>query len=314
MRFPIRFFPDRTDFDFMRLRWVWFGLSLALTAATVALLLARGLNLGIDFTGGVLMEVRTERPADLAAMRTALGGGRFGEVSLQNIGGAQDVLVRIQAKGDADQARVAEEVKALLTALSPGGIEFRRIDYVGPTVGRELIEGGVLSILIAFALMMAYIWFRFEWQFGIGGIAALLHDAVLVVGFYLVTQLEFGLSSIAAILTIVGYSINDSVVIYDRIRENMRKFKQMPMETLINRSVNDTLSRTVMTAGTVALAALALVLFGGETLKGFSAAMLFGVVAGTYSSIYISAPLLIYFRVRPETGEDTPTAARPRGG
>ena len=299
MRFPIRFFPDRTDFDFMKLRWVWFGISLVLIGATAVLFFAKGLNPGIDFTGGVLMEVRTEKPADLHAMRAALGKGNFGEVALQNIGGARDVMVRIQARKNEDQARVAEEVKTILGKLD-AGIEYRRVDYVGPTVGRELVQSGMLSLCVAILCMMLYIWFRFEWQFGLGGIAALIHDAILILGFYLVTGYEFGLTSIAAILTIIGYSINDSVVIYDRIRENMRKFKQMPLETLINRSVNDTLSRTIMTAGTVAIASLSLILFGGETIKSFSVAMLFGVIAGTYSSIYISAPLLIFFPVRPE--------------
>ncbi len=309
MRFPIRFFPEDTTIDFMRWRWVWFSISLALIAATFALLFTRGLNLGIDFTGGILLELRTEQPAKLAPMRKALAEEHFGEVSLQHFGDTHEVIIRIQNKEDADQAAIVSRAKEVLTGLLGEGVEFRKTDYVGPTVGKELVRTGVLSLGIALLAIMVYVWFRFEWQFGIGAIAALFHDAVMVLGFYLVTGYDFGLTSIAAILTIIGYSINDTVVIYDRIRENMRRYKQMPLEALINRSLNETLSRTVLTAGTTLLAALALTLFGGEIIKGFSAALLFGVAAGTYSSIYISAPVLIYLGVRPDLAESGATPA-----
>jgi preprotein translocase subunit SecF len=181
-----------------------------------------------------------------------------------------------------------------------GTVDYRKIDYVGPTIGGELIENGIWAVMLSFASIMIYVWFRFEWQYGVGAIAALVHDSIMILGFFAITQLEFGLTAIAAILTIIGYSINDSVVIYDRIRENMRRFKKMSVFDLLNISINDTLSRTVLTASTTLLAALALLVFGGDVIKSFSAAMVFGVIIGTYSSIYISAPALIYLHLRPD--------------
>lgn len=309
MRFPIRFFPENTHIPFMRMRWIGFVLSLSLMIATGTLFFTRGLTLGIDFTGGILMELRAEKPIDLAPLRTALASGQYGEVSLQHFGDAQEVMIRIQAAEGEDQAKKVERVKAELKNILGENVDFRKIDYVGPSVGEELVQAGYLSVGLSFLAIMIYVWFRFEWQFGLGGILALMHDAVMMVGFYLVTGFDFSLTSIAAILTIIGYSINDSVVIYDRIRENMRKYKQMPMEELLNLSINETLSRTVLTAGTVALASLSLVLFGGESLRGFSACLLFGVAFGTYSSIYISAPILLYLNLR-EIGAVTEAPAR----
>jgi preprotein translocase SecF subunit len=299
--FPLRIFPDKTRFDFMGRRWIGFAVSIALTLLSIGITLTQGLNLGIDFTGGVLMEVRTPQAADLATMRGALEGQGFGEVSLQNFGDPRDVIIRIQTAHGEEQAAVVAKVKTLLASHVSEAIDYRKIDYVGPTVGRELVHDGLLATGLAFAAIMCYLWFRFEWQYGLGGILALLHDATMVVGFFAVTRFEFGLTALAAVLTIVGYSINDSVVIYDRIRENMRKFKKMPVAELLNLSINETLARTVLTASTTLLASLALALWGGEVIKGFSWAMVFGVVVGTYSSIYISAPALIYLHIR-DTG------------
>lgn len=298
MIFPLHLFSKTPRFDFMGKRWIGFVASIALTALSLGFLFTKGLNLGIDFTGGVLMEIRTEQPADLAAMRAALDGKGFGEVSLQNFGDPNNVMIRIQVSETDDQAHVTQHVKELLGTAIDGAVDYRKIDYVGPTVGQELIRAGWISVLLSFGTIMLYVWFRFEWQYGLGAILALLHDSIMMIGFFAVTRFEFGLTAIAAILTIVGYSINDSVVIYDRIRENMRKFKKMPMEQLLNLSTNETLSRTILTASTTLLAALALALFGGEVIRGFSFAMVFGVVVGTYSSIYISAPTLIYFHLR----------------
>lgn len=308
MRFPIRFFPSDTKIPFMRLRWAWFAFSLALMAGVFFLFFTRGLTLGIDFTGGVLMDIRSNKPVALAPLREALDTGEFGEVALQHFGDEQEILLRIQAREGEDQSKKVELVKEKLIALLGEGLEYRQIDYVGPSVGQELVEAGYISVGLSVAAMLLYVWFRFEWQFGLGAILALVHDATIMVGFYLVSGFEFGLTSLAAILTIVGYSINDSVVIYDRIRENMRKYKQMPLEELINISINETLSRTVLTGGTTALAALSLVVFGGQTLQGFSSALLFGVVFGTYSSIYISAPVLLYLNLR-DIGEASPAPA-----
>jgi len=304
---PLHFFPNKPHLDFMGKRWLGFGFSIALTLLSLGLLFTKGLNLGIDFTGGILIEIHTEKPVDLGATRALLDGQGFGEISLQNIAGsAEDVMIRIQVSKDEEQSKVTARVKDALAAPMGGNIDYRKIDYVGPTVGRELVENGVWAVLCAFAAILCYVWFRFEWQYGIGAILALLHDSIMVIGFFAVTRFEFGLTAIAAILTIVGYSINDSVVIYDRIRENMRRFKKMPVFELLNLSINDTLSRTILTASTTLLASLALFIFGGEVIRGFSAAMVFGVIIGTYSSIYISAPALIYLNIRPQLIEPKP--------
>lgn len=296
--------------NFMGNRWIGFIVSLALTVLSLGLIFTQGLNFGIDFTGGILMEIRSEQPADLHAMREALSHQGFGEVTLQNFGDPRDVIIRIQLSNDEAQGKVVAQVKEQLAAVISGPVDYRRIDFVGPTVGKELLSDGILAVACAFAVIMLYVWVRFEWQYGVGAIVALLHDCIMVLGFFAVTRFEFGLTAIAAVLTIVGYSINDSVVIYDRIRENMRKFRKMPISGLINLSINETLSRTILTASTVLLASLALALFGGEVIRGFSWAMVFGTLVGTYSSIYISAPMLIYLNIRPPA----PAAAvRPAG-
>jgi preprotein translocase subunit SecF len=293
----LKLFPTRPNFDFMGKRWAGFIVSGLLTLLSLGLVFGKGLNLGIDFTGGLLMEIHTQQPADLAAMRSALSLPEFGEVTLQNIGSEQEVMIRLQASETDDQAQLTAKVKDILASVL-GEVDYRKIDYVGPTIGGELIENGIWAVLLSFLSILCYVWFRFEWQYGFGAILALIHDAIMVVGFFAITRFEFGLTAIAAILTIVGYSINDSVVIYDRIRENMRRYKKMPVLELLNISINETLSRTILTASTTLLAALALALFGGEVIKGFAWAMVFGVVVGTYSSIYISAPLLVYLNIR----------------
>lgn len=297
----IRLFPHQPNFNFMGKRWLGFIFSLCLTIGSIGLVATKGVNLGIDFTGGILMEIHTEKEANIASMRSVLSTGEFGEVSLQNSGSANDVMIRIQVSKDDDQSSMVEHVKSLLSDQAEGNITYRKIDYVGPTVGRELMQNGIIATLISFAAIMIYVWFRFEWQYGVGAILALLHDAVMVMGFFAVTRFEFGLTAIAAILTIIGYSINDSVVIYDRIRENLRRFKKKDIMDLLNLSINETLSRTILTASTTLLAALALFIFGGEVIRGFSAAMVFGVIIGTYSSIYISAPALLYLNIRGST-------------
>ncbi len=293
--FPIKFFPEKSNIGFMNIRKLGFAFSIILIIATAYLFFSKGLQLGIDFTGGILMDIKTEEVIDLSILRKELDKSEFGEVSLQYFGDEKEILIRIQATNSDEQAKIIASVKQKLSSVLSGKIDFRKIDYVGPTVGKELVQSGYMSLIIAFVVILLYIWFRFEWQFGVGAIIALLHDVILTVGFFMVSGFDFGLTSVAAILTVVGYSINDSVVIYDRIRENMRRFKKKPLIEIINLSVNETLSRTIITAGTTVLAAGSLVLFGGEVIKGFSAALLFGVVAGTYSSIYIAAPILIYF-------------------
>ncbi|MFO1243434.1 MAG: protein translocase subunit SecF [Rickettsiales bacterium] len=295
MRFPIRYFKAKTSINFMRWRWVWFSISIVSITCIVLLLLTKGLNYGIDFTGGILMEVRTEKEMSLAPFRKALEKENFGEVALQNFGERRNILIRIQTKANTDQAKTVERAKDIVKQVASESVEFRKIDYVGPTVGKELLKSGILASGLALGAIMVYLWFRFEWQYGLGGLLALIHDAIFVIGFYAVSGFDFGLTAVAAILTIIGYSINDSVVIYDRIRENMRKYKQMGLSELINLSINETLSRTILTATTTLLAAIVLLVFGGDVIRGFSAALVFGIAIGTYSSIYISAPILIYF-------------------
>jgi preprotein translocase subunit SecF len=279
--------------DFMRWHPLGFAFSLALSLATVVLFLTAGLNYGIDFVGGTLIEARvTTGPADLAAMRAKLDALHLGEASLQTFGNPTDVLIRLPQQPGGDAAQTAAVQKAR-DALGPG-IDYRRVEVVGPSVGSELIQAGVIATVLALGAILIYIWFRFEWQFGIGATLATLHDVVTTVGLFAIFQLEFNLTTLAAILTVAGYSINDTVVIYDRVRESMRKYRTMPFRDLINLALNETLSRTILTVSTVALAVLALLFFGGQVLRGFSIAMLWGIVIGTYSSLFIAAPLLYY--------------------
>lgn len=305
---PLRIFPHRPTFNFMGKRWYGFGFSIIMTLLAFGMLFTKGLNLGIDFTGGILMEIHTEKPIDLGHLRETLDQQNFGEISLQNIGSPNDVMIRIQVSEKDDQAVVTAHVKDVLTQVTDQKIDYRKIDYVGPTVGKELVQAGLFAVLLSFAAIMCYVWFRFEWQYGVGAVLSLIHDSIMIIGFFALSRFEFGLTAVAAILTIVGYSINDTVVIYDRIRENMRRFKKMEVSDLINLSMNETLSRTILTASTVMLTSLALALFGGDVIKGFSWAIVYGVAVGCYSSIYISAPALIYLNIRPQAQVETQPA------
>jgi len=289
----IRHIPN---IDFMRWHKAGFALSLLLTIGSIVLFLTQGLNYGIDFSGGTVIEARsTQGPADLAQMRSTLDGLGLGDVALQGFGTPSDVLIRLQRQPGDDKAQeqAVEKVKAALH-----GVEYRRVEVVGPKVGGELVRAGVIATILALLAIAAYVWFRFEWPFGVGAMLSTVHDTVTTVGVFSLLQIEFNLTTLAAILTIAGYSINDTVVIYDRVRETMRKYKTIEFKDLINKSLNETLSRTILTVSTVALAVLALLIFGGEVLRGFSIAMLWGVVVGTYSSLFIAAPLLYYIRPR----------------
>jgi preprotein translocase subunit SecF len=281
--------------DFMRWRFFGFAFSLALTLTTIGLFFTVGLNYGIDFVGGTLIEARTTKgPADLARMRATLDSLNLGQASLQQFGAPDDVLIRLPQQPGGDAAQMAA-VKNAQAALGPD-VQYRRIEVVGPTVGSELIRAGVLATVLALGAILVYVWFRFEWQFGIGATIATMHDVITTVGLFAIFQLEFNLTTLAAILTIAGYSINDTVVIYDRVREDLRKHRTMPFRDLINLALNETLSRTILTVTTVALAVLSLLIFGGEVLKGFSIAMLWGIVIGTYSSLFIAAPVIYYIQ------------------
>ena len=297
--------------DFMRWHVFGFAFSILLGCASIAIFLTAGLNYGIDFVGGTLIEARvTTGPADLAAMRQKLDALHIGEVSLQNFGNDSDVLIRLpeQSGGDAAQMKAVELAR---NALGPN-IEYRRVEVVGPTVGKELIRAGAYATILALGAILVYIWFRFEWQFGLGATISTIHDVVTTIGLFAIFRLEFDLTTLAAILTIAGYSINDTIVIYDRVREAMRKYRTMSLRDLINLALNETLSRTILTVSTVALAVLSLLIFGGEVLRGFSIAMLWGIVIGTYSSLFIAAPLLYY--IRPNRRAVAKAADEPSGG
>jgi preprotein translocase subunit SecF len=303
---PLVFLRKTPNIDFMRRHIAGFAFSIVLTLVSIGGFLTLGLNFGIDFVGGVLIEARsTSGPADLADMRQKIDALHLGENSLQGFGSPSDVLIRLsrQPGGDASQEKAVNAVRSALGS----GIEFRRVEVVGPKVGEELIRSGVLATVLALIAIAAYVWFRFEWQFGVGAMISTLHDVITTVGLFAIFQLEFNLTTLAAILTVAGYSINDTVVIYDRVRETMRKYRTMDFSQLINLSLNETLSRTILTVMTVALAVLSLLLFGGEVLRGFSIAMLWGIVIGTYSSLFIAAPLLYY--IRPKRGTEVKKAA-----
>ena len=253
----LRLIPGETNYGFIARRRLAYMVSALLLLVSAASLAVQGLNFGIDFIGGTLIEVRTKGPADLSAMRSTLGNLGLGDVGLQEFGRPDDVLIRVQRQpgGDAAQQGTVTKVKQ---ALGDGVLEYRRVEVVGPKVGGELIEAGAIAVLLALLAITAYIWFRFEWQFGVGAVLALTHDVITTIGIFSILQLEFNLATVAAVLTIAGYSINDTVVVFDRVRENLRRYKQLPMADLLNRSVNETLSRTVMTSVTTLLALFSL--------------------------------------------------------
>ena len=295
---PLRIVPDDTHFDFTRFRRISFPISAALSIVAIVLFFTHGLNFGIDFRGGTLLEVQSKSgSADIAAMRAKLGALGLGEVQLQQIGSAQtDVLIRVAEQPGGDQAQ-QEAVTKVRGALGDS-VDYRRVEVVGPRVSGELLAFGMLGLMLAIFAILIYLWFRFEWQFALGAMIANVHDIVLTIGFMSISQVDFDLTSIAALLTILGYSLNDTVVIYDRIREMLRRYKKMPMPQLLNESINSTLSRSIITHVTVTLALLALLLFGGHAIHSFTAVMMFGVVlVGTYTSIFIAAPILIYLGV-----------------
>src|SRR5256886_2173901 len=293
----LRIVPDDTKFDFMRFRRISFPVSAILSILAIVLFFHPGLNLGIDCVGGTLREVQAKSgQADLAKMRATLTALNLGDVQLQQFGGPADVLIRVAQQPGGEQAQQAavEKIKGALGT----DVDYRRIEVVGPRVSSELLSYGTLGIIVAIGAILIYLWFRFEWQFALGAMIANVHDLVLTLGFMSLMQVDFDLTSIAALLTILGYSLNDTVVIYDRIREMLRRYKKLPMTDLLNVSINSTLSRSIITHLTVTLALLALFLFGGHAIHGFVTTMMFGVVlVGTYTSVFIASPILIYLGV-----------------
>ncbi len=290
--YPLRLLPDKVNFDFMQFKKVSYTLSILLTILSIIWIGKYQFNFGIDFVGGIVIEIRIDEKPDLAKMWEVLSKLKIGEVTLQTFGDHNDLSIRVGSNKEDSLMQNIELIKSTLQQHLPYKYEYRKVDFVGPQVGAQLIKSGITALALAFVAIMIYIWIRFEWYFGLGILIALLHDAILSLGFMSLMKLDFNLSSIAALLTIIGYSVNDSVVIYDRIRENLRKSHQKIMPQIINRSINETLSRTILTVTTTLLANLALIIFAGEAIYSFSVLVFFGIIAGTYSSIFISAPIL----------------------
>ena len=294
---PIKIVKLDTSINFLSKTKLFVSLSLIFVIASIFLLFSRGLNFGIDFNGGTLIEVqKISGNADVSEMRSRLGQLDLGNIQLQEFGKKTDLLIRVEQLSDEEGAQQA--IIAKISEVVGMDYEVRRIEVVGPKVSAELIKKGIIAVISAVISVLIYIWFRFEWQFGIGAIFALVHDIIITIGVFSLFQLEFNLSIIAALLTIVGYSLNDTVVIYDRIREELRKYKKMPIIELINQALNLTLSRTLMTSITTLLALFSLYLFGGEVIKGFTFAMIWGVLIGTYSSIFVASPILIGLNIK----------------
>ncbi|MBI1206960.1 MAG: protein translocase subunit SecF [Azospirillum sp.] len=291
----LRLVPDDTRIPFMKGRFAGLIVSAFLSTASVVLFFYPGLNYGIDFQGGIVIEARTPAAADFPALRTSLGALGLGQAALQQFGSPQDVLIRLERQ-EGGQGAEERAVKLVRGALEQGfpGTQIRRVESVGATVSGELFRDGLMATGLGLLAMMVYIWFRFEWQFAFGALVTLLLDVTKTIGLYAVTGMQFNLTSVAAVLTIIGYSINDKVVVYDRMRENLRIYKKMPLRELIDLSINETLNRTIGTSVTTFLAALPLAIFGGEALQGFAIAMLFGILIGTSSSIFIAAPILLF--------------------
>jgi len=308
----LKLVPSDTSVNFLKHRRIAFIFSLFLVASSIGLFVVKGLNLGIDFKGGILIEARnTTGPADISGLRADLGQLGLGDISLQEFGTPTDVLVRVQRQEGDEEAQIAA-IAAISSTLGDS-YDIRRTEFVGPTVGAELAEKGMLAVACALLAIMVYIWFRFEWQFSIAAILALAHDVLSTVGLFALTSFEFNLATVAAILTIAGYSINDTVVVFDRVRENLRRYKSYEIRDIINKSLNETLSRTVMTSFTTLLALLAITIFGGAVLRDFALAMIWGVLIGTYSSVFVAVGFLSRFDIRhqePDDGVDVPETER----
>ncbi len=288
-----------THIDFLGKRRFTTVLSVSLILISVFSLMTRGLNLGIDFTGGVLMEVGYTEPADLGEIRRRLAGGGFDDALVQNFGSATDVMIRVTPEEGVNSGQVGEKILDLLTA---GGqtVDLRRVEFVGPQVGEELTERGGLAMLFAIIMILIYIMFRFQWKFAVGSVIALVHDVVITIGIFSVFQISFDLSVLAAILAVIGYSLNDTIVVFDRIRENFRLIRREGAEVIMNLSVNQMLGRTVITSLTTLLVLFALFFMGGEAVRGFSIALIIGIFVGTYSSIYTASVAALALNVSPE--------------
>lgn len=303
----LKLIPDNTKIDFIGQRYVAFAVTLIMIVGSIFLLATKGLNFGIDFTGGTLIEIEVQTQPDLGNLREGLNALNLGDISIQEFGKAEHLLIRVPSQEDATPEQQAATIETVKEALSKelGEVDFRRVEFVGPQVGEELKEKGIYAVVFAVLGIMAYVWFRFEWQFGLAAVVSLIHDVFAVLGFMAITGKTFDLSTLAAVLMVAGFSINDTVVIFDRIREILRKHRKKPLPEICNIAINETLSRTVMTSMLTILALVSLWIFGGEVIQGFVDALLFGFIVGTYSSIYVAAALLLYLNLRPPA-EDKP--------
>ncbi len=293
----ITLFPPETRIPFMRLKGICLVGSFVAMILSVVLILTVGFNFGVDFKGGSMIEVQHKSgPVDLASLRQKLGSLGLGEVQIQEFGSPDDILIRVEEQPGGEEAQ-QEAVSKIVAALGDDYIQ-RRVEIVGPAVSSELRTTGIIAVLVSLIGISVYVWFRFEWQFAIGAVLSLAHDVLVVAGLFSLFQWDFDLSIVAALLTILGYSVNDTVVVSDRIRENLRKFKRMELNELLDRSINETLSRTILTGLTTLVVLAVLFLIGGEVIRYFSLAMLLGVIIGTYSSIFVAAPLLGYTGIK----------------
>jgi preprotein translocase subunit SecF len=288
----MEFFHKVTTYPFMHTRRMWYGVSSVAIIASIVLLFWHGLNLGIDFTGGVVLEFRYPHAADLEKTRATLGQARFAHPQVQNFGDDRTIAVRLLPQQNQDVNAVSKAVTEVLRKVDPS-VELQRAEVVGPQVGKELTNQGGLAILFTFVLIGIYTWLRFQWKMGISAIIATLHDPIIILGFFAVTQITFDLAVLAAILAVIGYSLNDTVVVFDRVRENFHKTRRASSEEVMDASVNQTLSRTIITSGATLLVVVVLLIMGGETLRGFSWALTIGIVVGTYSSIYVAGALAL---------------------
>ena len=310
---PLKIVPDNTNIGFVRGRFIAFALTLLLTLGSIGLLATRGLNLGVDFVGGLTMEVEFKAVPALDALRTKVDSLGVGTSALQEFGNPKNILIRLPLP-EGDQAAGQKVVAKVQTGLKAnyGEVNFRRVESVLGKVSGELITSGIYAVLLSMAAVALFTWFRFEWYFGISTVVALVHDVIVTLGFFALTQLEFDLNVVAAILTIIGYSLNDKVVIDDRIRENLRKYRTMDIGPIIDLSVNETLPRTVMTSVTLLAALASMLLLGPDVIFGFTAAMMLGIVVGTYSSIFVSSSLLISLGVKSRASPAESSAERVR--
>lgn len=305
--FRFRLLKNQPNFDYIRWHIPSFVIGAVVCLAVFAGLFMNKINFGIDFTGGVLIEIRTPEPANVEELRTALSGLSAGTPSIQEFGDNNEVLIRVPGREGDSEAQ--KEIYAEVQNILGDNVEYRRVEFVGPQVGKELIMAGIKAFIFSTLGILAYVWFRFEWQFGVASVVSLVHDVLFTLGFFMIAGVDFDLTTVAALLMVAGYSLNDTVVIFDRIRENMRKHRKMPMRDLLNLSINQVLARTLMTSLTTILALAALWMFGGKVIQSFVDALLIGTIVGTFSSYFIAVPLLLYFELRRTPPTEQPATA-----